>query len=85
MKRVTDLENAIVEFNRSYAALEAHFKAMQTEVNEYKQQYEHIQNVHNNNNNNDHKQSNKDLSQDMGEPRTNSKNQSQNGMNLNIN
>lgn len=53
---------------------------MQTEVNEYKQTYEHMQSMQNN----DHKQ-NKDLSQDMAEPRNNSKNQSQNGMNLNIN
>jgi hypothetical protein len=82
LKRVSDLESAIIEFNRSYSALEAHFKAVQHEVNDYKQQYETIQSTHAL----DSKPASKDLNMEVEpQPRPNSKNQTQQSMNLNIN
>lgn len=39
LKRVSTLENSIIEFNRSQSALETHFKVVQKEVNDYKQQF----------------------------------------------
>jgi len=65
LKRVSTLENSIIEFNRSYSALEMHLKNTQKEVTEYKK-------LHDDNNNLETKQIVKDLNREFEQPSRNS-------------